>query len=168
MAPSRFVTDLSLDAVARRLRFLGFDVVTQRAGRLEDLFESGRREGRIVLTLSARHPRRFADVAALRVPREDPAAAVRAIAMEHEASGPLFSRCPACNTTLQHRLAIEAIGEVPARAARGAETLSYCPTCGKWYWEGSHTARLREWLATALGGRTVSFDSGRESARGGT
>ena len=166
MAPSRFVTDLSLDGVARRLRFLGFDVMTQRSGRLEDLFESARREHRIVLTLSARHPRRFADVEALRVPREDPVSAVRAIAMAHQASGPLFSRCPACNTALQHRLAVEAIGEVPARAARGAETLSYCPTCGKWYWEGSHTERLREWLATALEGGTVSFDSGKGSTRG--
>ena len=27
----------------------------------------------------------------------------------------------------------------------------YCPGCGKWYWEGSHVARLRAWLERALG-----------------
>ena len=164
MAPARFVTDLSLEGLARRLRFLGYDIVTQRGARLEDLFESARRDQRIVLTLSARHPRRFADVSALRVPRENPAAALRAITAGHEASGPPFSRCPECNSVLQQRLAVEARGEVPARVTRGAETLSYCPTCGKWYWEGSHTARLREALAAALGDPDAPSRSGEETS----
>ena len=152
MAPSRFVTDSSLELLARRLRFLGYDVATLRGARLEDLFERARLDGRIVITPSARHPRRFADVTAIRVEREDPLAAVRAVAGEHEPAGPPFSRCPACNHALEHRLAMEARGEVPAGVLRGAESLRHCPECGKWYWEGSHTARMREWLERALGG----------------
>jgi len=150
--PSRFVTDSSLDALARRLRFLGYDVTTHRGARLEDLFDAGRREGRIVLTLSARHPKRFAGVPALRVPREDALGAVRGIARDHQPSGPPFSRCPACNHALQRRLAFEARGEVPPRVLKTAEALQYCPECGKWYWEGSHTARMREWLERAVEG----------------
>ena len=57
MAPARFVTDSSLDELARRLRFLGYDIVTLAGARLEELFVAGRRDGRTVLTLSARHPR---------------------------------------------------------------------------------------------------------------
>ena len=151
MPHARFVTDASLDSLARRLRFLGYDVATQRGARLEELFERARREGRIVLTLSARHPKRFADVPVLRVPRDDEPAALRAIAADHEPASPPFSRCPECNSALQRRLAFEARGEVPARVLRDARALHYCPTCGKWYWEGSHTARLREWLERALG-----------------
>ena len=151
MAPARFLTDDSLDGLARRLRFLGFDVATLRGARLEDLFEGARHEGRIVLTMSSRHPRRFADVASLRVPREDDAAAVRGIADEYQPSGAPFSRCPVCNHALQRRTAFEARGEVPARAAQGAQFLHHCPNCGKWYWEGSHTSRMREWLERALG-----------------
>jgi len=151
MPPSRFVTAASLDFVARRLRFLGYDVVTHAGARLEELFEEAARDGRIVLTTSTRHPRRWAAVPAVRVPGNDPAAALREITAGHEAAGPPFSRCPRCNHALQRRTSFEAIGEVPGRVTRSAGPLSWCPSCGQWFWEGSHTARLREWLEVALG-----------------
>jgi hypothetical protein len=119
--------------------------------RLGELFEAARRDGRTVLTLSARRPPRFAEVAALRVPRADPAAALRDLAASHEPAGPPFSRCPRCNVALQRRTAFEAAGEVPGRVLRSFASLTYCPHCGKWYWEGSHVARLRKWLEEALG-----------------
>ena len=151
MTPARFVTDASLAFLAQRLIFLGYDVDIVRSARLEELFDLARRGGRTVLTLSARHPRKHADVAAIVVPRDDPAAALRAIAAAHAPAGPPFSRCPACNVALHTRHVIEARGEVPGRVLRSATSLHYCPHCGKWYWEGSHVARLREWLERALG-----------------
>ena len=151
MPPSRFITDTSLELLARRLRMLGYDVATVPGARLDELFEAARREGRTVLTLSARRPPRWAEVPALRMPRGDPAAALREIAAAHEPAGPPFSRCPACNVALQRRTAFEAVGEVPGKVLRSATSLTYCPHCGKWYWEGSHVARMREWLERALG-----------------
>ncbi len=149
--PTRFITDDSLELLARRLRMLGYDVITRRGARLEELFEAALVEGRTVLTLSARRPSRFADVPAITAGRGDAAAALRAIALEHEPSGPPFGRCPICGRALQRRLAVEAQGELPGRVLRGAPFLHYCPACAKWYWEGSHTARLRAWLEAALG-----------------
>lgn len=151
MGAARFVTDTSLDLLARRLRLLGFDVATHRHARLEDLFEVAARDGRIVLTLSRRHPRRFAAVAALTVPRADPAGAVRRIASDYEPAGPPFSRCTLCNQALEKRHPLEAQGEVPGRVLRSAEVVYRCPICGKWYWLGSHVDRMREWLGRALG-----------------
>ena len=151
MPPACFITDTSLELVAHRLVFLGYDVATVRGTRLEELFEAGRREGRTVLTLSARHPRRFADVPAIVVPRGDAAGAVRAIASAHEPAGAPFSRCAPCNQALHARHPMEARGEVPGHVLRSASVLHYCPMCGKWYWEGSHVAHLRAWLERALG-----------------
>ena len=151
MPPARFISDTALDFLARRMRFLGYDVVTVRGARLEEVFEAARREGRTVLRLSPRHPRRFADVPSLAVPRERPEATLRAIAEAYEPASPPFSRCPACNTALRPRHAIEASGEVPGRVLRSGSALSHCPDCGKWYWEGSHVKRLRDWLEQAVG-----------------
>ena len=151
MPPARFLTDSALEWLARRLRFLGYDIVTLKGARLDELFEAARREARTVLTLSTRHPRRYADVPAIRIARSEPAAALRALAAAHEPAGAPFSRCPECNSALQRRHAIEARGEVPGRVLRAIEHLSYCPTCGKWYWEGTHVARMRAWLEEALG-----------------
>ncbi len=151
MPPARFVTDSSLDFVARRLRFLGFDVATLRGARLEELFEFARREGRTVLSSSTRHPRRFGAIPRLVVNRGAPEAAVRGIAAAHEPAGAPFSRCPACNVALQRRHPMEARGEIPGRVLRATRAVNYCPQCGKWYWEGTHVARLREWLERTLG-----------------
>jgi uncharacterized protein with PIN domain len=149
--PARLITDSALDFLARRMRVLGYDIVTARGARLEELFESARREGRTVLRLSPRHPRRYADVPSLAVPRDDPEAALRGIAATFEPAGPPFSRCPMCNTALVRRLAVEARGEVPGPVLRSGAALSHCPGCGKWYWAGSHVERLRAWLERALG-----------------
>jgi uncharacterized protein with PIN domain len=151
MPPARFITDASLELVARRLRALGHDVEVVRGARLDELFDAARRRGRIVLSLSARRPRPFADVPALRLPRADAAAAVRVVDAAYPAAGGPFSRCSACNGALQRRSAFEARGEVPPRVLRGVTHLHHCPECGRWYWEGSHTRRLREWLVAALG-----------------
>lgn len=151
MDPARFVTDSSLAFLARRLRFLGYDVLVVKGARLEELLELGRAEGRVVLTTSARHPRRYADVSSRTLPRTDPRELVRAIAAEAAPAGAPFSRCPECNVALQRRHGFEARGEVPGRVLRTSPWLTYCPSCGKWYWEGSHVARLRAWLEEALG-----------------
>jgi hypothetical protein len=151
MAPARFVTDSSLAHLARRLRNLGYDVVVLPGARLEEVLEAARRQERIALSLSARHPRRFADVSKRRIERERTAEAVRAIAEHDPPSGPPFSRCTECNTALRQRHPMEARGEVPGAVLRAARALQFCPHCGRWYWEGSHVARMRAWLEEALG-----------------
>ena len=151
MDAARFVTDSSLEFVARRLRVLGYDVVSLRGARLEELFELAERDGRVVLTLSCRHPRRFGSVPMIGLGREDPEAAVREITSRFAPTGPPFSRCAVCNDALQRRHPFEARGEVPGRVLRSSQALSFCPTCGKWYWDGTHVARLRIWLERTIG-----------------
>jgi hypothetical protein len=151
MPGARFVTDSSLDFVARRLRFLGFDVAPLGGSRLEELFEFAAREDRVVLTLSARLPRRFGSVAAIRLERDRPESAVREIASRFEPSSPPFGRCPECNSPLQTRHPMEARGEVPGRVLRAHTEFRFCPVCGKWYWNGTHVERIRQWLEAALG-----------------
>lgn len=151
MTPDRFVTDSSLDFVARRLRFLGYDVSTLGGSRLEELFDRAAADGAIVLSRSPRHPRRWGAVPLVVIDGADPAAAVRAITTRYAAAGAPFSRCPACNVALRTRHPLEARGEIPGRVLRSIRSVSACPMCGKWYWEGTHVARIRAWLETALG-----------------
>jgi len=151
MALERFVTDTSLEFVARRLRALGVDVAPAGPVALPALLERARREGRVALTTSLRHPRRFADVSVLVVRRDDPEGAVRAVAERHPPEGAPFSRCLLCNAALERHEAREARGAAPADVLRTAATLDRCPRCGRWYWHGSHVDRLRAWLAAALG-----------------
>src|SRR5262249_26551091 len=130
-------------------RFLGYDVVTHRGARLEELFAAAAAEGRTVLTLSARRPKGYPGVPAERVAGEEEA--LRSLVSRHAPSGPPWSRCPRCNTALQKRSEFEARGEIPARVARAGWPLRWCPSCGRWYWPGSHVARMNAWFERVLG-----------------
>ena len=152
MSEARFLTETSLELLARRLRILGHDVETVPGARLEALLEVARRSRRIALTTSSRHPRRFADVPAIVVPR-DAAAAVRQLD-SYEPAGPPFSRCASCNAMIEVRPSSEAIGHAPESIVLAFDRLARCPRCRKWYWHGSHVDRLRAWLEAALG-RTI-------------
>ena len=150
MPPTSFVADHALERLARRLRLAGYDVRSGARAGLDEVFAIAAADERVVLTMSHRHPARFGGVAAVTVPREDVTAALRQVAARYEPAGPAFSRCLVCNTRLEPRHAIEAAGEVPGRITRRFRTLAHCPTCCRWYWEGSHVARLRAWLESAL------------------
>jgi len=149
--PTRFVTDASLEQLARRLRMLGYDVVTHRGARFAELFAAAAAEGRTVLTLSRRRAPRGATSPVVVVPRADLAAALRTVASGHAPATARWSRCPACNVVLHARSTFEARGEVPGRVTRMAGPLTWCPSCGRWFWPGSHFARLETWFEQVLG-----------------
>jgi uncharacterized protein with PIN domain len=46
---------------------------------------------------------------------------------------------------------MEASGEVPGAVLRRSSEFRSCPACGKWYWNGSHVARVTRWLEATLG-----------------
>lgn len=150
-AATRFVSDASLEQLARRLRMLGYDVETHRGARLGELFGSALSSGRTVLTLSRQPPPRRAPVPVVVVPREDLAHALRAVTDHHAPVTERWSRCPSCNVALHRRSAFEARGEVPGRVTRQGAPLSWCPSCGRWFWPGSHVARLEAWFERVLG-----------------
>jgi len=151
MGADHLIVADALELVGRRLRMLGFDVEPAGAVRLEQLFARARDRGRVALTSSARHPRRFADVIAVTLPRSDPAAAVRAVAERFVPTDAPFTRCPRCNVPLEPRAAVEARGAAPDDVVARGAALRHCPACGRWFWQGSHTDRIRAWLSAALG-----------------
>ncbi|MFN8588452.1 MAG: Mut7-C RNAse domain-containing protein [Candidatus Eisenbacteria bacterium] len=151
MNATPFVTDASLGMLARRLRQLGYDVVVHRGARLEELLEAAARDGRTVLTRSARHPKRWAAVPALHLERGELAEQLRAVTSRAVPSGPPLGRCSHCNHVLRSRSTFEAHGEVPGRVARGGSPLWNCTGCGQWFWLGTHTERLRAFFTDILG-----------------
>ena|SRR5436309_13844597 len=152
MEPDPLMVENSLELLGRRLRMLGFDVESAGAVRLEQLFERARDRRRIALTASARRPRRCAGVRALTVPLADPAAALRIVVAGCVPAGAPFTRCPRCNVPLESRPAADARGRAPGDVVSRGHPLWHCAACGRWFWEGSHTGKLRAWLAAALGG----------------
>ena len=135
----RFLADVMLERLARWLRVLGADVESAAGAAADrDLVRRAGAEDRVLLTrdrrLAAEHAGRIVVVRSA-APLEQLA---EVVARCDVAIGELFTRCLLCNVPLEPAPDVDGM---PARR---------CPRCGRVYWEGSHTRRMRSALARAL------------------
>ena len=151
MEEGRFVTDTSLAAFARRLRVLGYDVRVVPDAPLERVCADAAADGRIVLTLSRRVPRRCATVPRRVVVRGLEDDALRAIVAERIPGSPPFGRCTHCNAVLGPPGGLESLAAAPVPPPAEVRVTGQCPSCRRCYWHGSHVDRLRARLRAVLG-----------------
>ncbi|MEJ5357742.1 MAG: Mut7-C RNAse domain-containing protein [Desulfobacterales bacterium] len=151
----RFAVDRTLGRLARKLRMLGFDTLSEcdlprrrfegLIGPERNFLTRNRREFarpapyRKILIQSDRVDAQVIEV--LRVLRVQPAE-IRP-----------FRLCLLCNVPIEAVDRGDALGEVPDYVWETREIFSRCPRCRRIYWRGSHTERaLREaqsWIRQA-------------------
>jgi len=157
VAAPRWLVDEMLGRLARYLRFVGCDTVYVRGLDDDAIVELARREERVLLTRDRELARRVPGSLLVASPAVgEQWRAVRA-AYPELATAPTFVRCSLCNGVLERAdaTAAAAAPELPPGVRAGAEALFRCGACGHLYWEGSHTARIRERLdAWSRGGPT--------------
>ena len=152
----RFVADAMLGRLARWLRALGHDVVYDES--LDDaaLVRLARDEQRRLLTRDRRLCRdRGGPDWCLLVESQRPAGQLLELQDRLELFTPgwrdrLFSRCMVCNAGLRRVPHAAAAASLPPEVRGDPRVRSSgfrrCTGCGRVYWEGSHTRRMRRWL----------------------
>ncbi|MCM2466743.1 Mut7-C RNAse domain-containing protein [Methanoculleus oceani] len=148
----RFLTDRMLGTLTRYLRFMGYDTMSANSlspgSSREDtlLLEIATRDDRLLLTRDRELARR-GGAQAIYIASEEIMAQIRQVADLGVIEPRIrMSRCSLCNTRLRPATVRE-IREAryAPRSARGKE-FSWCPTCRKLYWMGSHSDRLEKRL----------------------
>jgi uncharacterized protein with PIN domain len=149
-----FLADAMLGRLARWLRALGYDTLYNPAPEDRDLVAIANAEDRILLTRD-RHLMTFLQPArGLLLKSDKPLCQLREVVEVSGLAAPkaLITRCMMCNRSVREAT----VGEVSAapRSIVGARTgnINLCPGCGRLYWYGSHTRRMRERLEQALPG----------------
>lgn len=140
--PPRFLLDVHLGKLARRLRVLGVDVAYRADVDDDDLLAWAAAEDRILLTKDR----------ALLMRRALPAGAyVRGSRTEAQLADVLdrfkpplapYRRCPTCNGTLADVPKSEVEGMLEAGTRRSYDQYARCSSCGQVYWRGAHFRRL--------------------------
>ncbi len=145
----RFLCDVNVGKLARWLCLLGYDCAFMDPPRDADLIARARREGRAILTTDAGMVRAAgAHPAWLVRARDLPAQLKEVLAAFQLQPRPerLFSRCARCNAPVRRVAKRDAQGRVPPGAFEAHEEFFQCPSCGQWYWPGSHVERTRRRL----------------------
>ncbi len=144
---ARFVVDVHLGRLARKLRLLGFDTVY--SGDLDDatLVAISVRERRILLTRDVELLKHKAVTHGYRVRASDPdrqvEEVIRAFSLQKDLRP--FTRCSECNSVLRVVPRAEVAGRVPPQVFRTFRRFTCCPGCGRLYWRGTHFRRLERW-----------------------
>lgn len=142
--PRRFVLDVHLGTLARRLRLLGFDTWYRSHADDEELAVMSAAERRILLTRDIGLLKRSMVVHGAWVRATDPSAQILEVVDRFELGPRLapYSRCIRCNGSLRPAADTEVEQKVPPRARAAHDTFHLCGTCGQAYWHGTHTTAL--------------------------
>lgn len=153
--PRRFVLDVHLGTLARRLRLLGFDALYRNDYDDATIVRLAVAESRIVLTRD-RGLLKHAAVAHGRwmratAPREQLAEVVEAFGLR----GGLrpFTRCLACNGVLERVDRGAVAARLPPWVREHGVRFARCRACGHVYWAGTHYERLRRIVDELAGER---------------
>jgi uncharacterized protein with PIN domain len=142
-----------LGRLARWLRIAGYDTRYDAQVEDSDLVRTALEEERFVLTRDRALPQEWSVPDVLVLDSEDPLEQLREVVDRFELDWRTraFSRCSRCNALVEPAELRECADRVPKGVLVQRVALARCPGCGRLYWEGSHTERMRRVLARTLG-----------------
>ncbi|MEW2219192.1 Mut7-C RNAse domain-containing protein [Streptomyces sp. NPDC006990] len=147
--PPRFVLDVHLGALARRLRLLGVDTAYRNDAADPELVAQAAAEHRILLTQDRGLLLRRALWLGAYVRGSRPDEQLTDVLDRFAPPLTPWTRCPACNGTLASVPKKEIAEQLPPGTRRTYDTFTRCTTCGHLYWPGAHHPRLAARVAAA-------------------
>lgn len=129
-----------LGRLARWLRFLGYDTLYPEVLDDDELLALAGCEARLLLTRDKRLCERANGVYVNSTNiKEQLRQVVRELNLDCEKR---MSRCSVCNTLIVEVAKEAAREHVPSAVYQRQATFWRCPTCGRFYWAGSHYDRI--------------------------
>ncbi len=141
----KFIADVMLGRLAKRLRLLGFDVLYDHTLDDNEIIRLSLKDGRVILTrdtgLSAR-PLASRNIFVTSDAVQEQIEQVLA-AIPDKTMTPL-TRCSACNQQLSAAVKQEIRDSVPNYIYNRYDVFLKCSSCGRVYWRGTHVARMEK------------------------
>ncbi|MET7767150.1 Mut7-C RNAse domain-containing protein [Nocardia sp. NPDC005366] len=148
--PLRFLLDIHLGTLARRLRLLGIDAAYENPD-IGDaaLATRSATERRVLLSRDRGLLRRREIFAGAYIYSHRPADQLDDVLSRFAPRLAPWTRCTACNGALRAADKESMRGQLPGSTEQTYDTFAQCVECGQAYWKGAHHARLDEIVANA-------------------
>lgn len=146
---TRFLLDVHLGALARRLRLLGINAEYRNDATDDELIERAEAEHRVLLTQDRGLLRRRVLWAGAYVHGWQPDDQLADILNRFELPLAPWTRCMACNGSLHAVSKKDIEAHLEAGTKRTYEMFVRCDSCGKIFWQGAHNRRLNTIVAMA-------------------
>jgi uncharacterized protein with PIN domain len=153
LAEPRFVLDVNLGKLAKRLRLLGFDSLYRNDYHDAQVADIAAEERRIVLTRDRRllHAKRIEHGYWVRA--VEPARQVDEVLQRYRLHGAVrpFARCLLCNGELAPVAKQEVLDQLLPKTRLYYDEFRRCRDCARLYWAGSHVDDMRRRQTDVLG-----------------
>jgi len=141
--PPRFLLDVHLGTLARRLRLLGVDAAYSPDAEDPDLVDASLAERRVLLTRDRGLLHRRALLWGAHVRSDQPDEQASEVLERFAVPVRPWTRCLACNGLLAEVAKADVEDLLEPGTRRTQERFVRCTSCGKVYWRGAHEDRLR-------------------------
>jgi uncharacterized protein with PIN domain len=138
----KFIADVMLGSLAKRLRLLGFDVLYDRTLNDNEIIRLSLEQDRVILTRDSGLAARPLAANHLFIDRDGAPAQVEQVLSAFPASSRPLTRCSVCNAPLDPLEKRDARDLVPPHVYEAHDEFLQCATCGRIYWKGSHVKRM--------------------------
>jgi uncharacterized protein len=147
---ARFLLDVHLGTVTRRLRLLGIDTAYHRDADDDDLIEEANASRRALLTQDRGLLRRRKLWLGAYVRGSGPDAQLADVLDRFAPPLAPWTRCTACNGSLVAARKADVESQLLPGTRRTYESYARCQSCGRVYWRGAHSTRLEATVDAAM------------------
>jgi len=144
----KFILDVHLGKLARRLRMLGFDTAYSNNFKDEEIINIAENEKRIILTRDIQILKNGKVTRGYWVRETSPQKQIIEVIKRFDLINLVnpFSRCIECNSILSPVAKESIIHLLPANVKKNFNDFSKCTGCEKIYWQGTHFEKMRKQL----------------------
>ena len=148
----RFICDVHLGRLARRLRLLGFDVAYRNDFDDPDIVDTALDERRIILTCDRGILKMRRVTHGYFVRSRDVNKQVIEVLQRLDLASQIapFTRCTGCNGLIHSVKKAAVLEQIPPNVGEQYEDYFRCESCGKVYWKGSHFDQLQAYVTGVL------------------
>jgi uncharacterized protein with PIN domain len=140
----KFIADVMLGRLAKRMRLLGYDVFYDSSLNDNGVIRQALEQQRVILTRDRGLANRPSAKNHLFIRSDGVDNQLREV-IQHFSLSPAgaLSRCSVCNNVLEEMARNGARDRVPEYVYRHSESFLQCTKCGRIYWRGTHVLRMR-------------------------
>jgi len=153
----RFITDNHLGKLVLDLRMLGFDTHFNKSITQSELVSCANHQERIVLTKNRNILKRKDLKYGYYIYEDNADEQLAEVILQYDLFDEVnpFSRCLVCNSLMEPINKKLVLDRLPPKVKQKHTTFTYCPTCDKIYWKGTHYKKMKQRIEDILTAKTL-------------
>ncbi|MGE5861991.1 MAG: Mut7-C RNAse domain-containing protein [Ignavibacteria bacterium] len=148
----KFIVDVQLGTLVKYMRMLGLDTFYRNSYKKNEIIEISLKERRVILTKDKELLKRNEITHGYWLRNNNPDLQIKELINRFDLRNEIkeFTKCIQCNTELINVDKKDIQEKLPPKIREHQNEFSYCRTCNKIYWKGTHYEKMKAAIARII------------------